>query len=89
MLSITYFLYPSYNNVLDVSNSKLLKSLSGINFLCSHFSRPIFVFCLHVKKQVCKIRLQKISKYIRLKRVKESDSTWTVKPDYSRKDLAA
>ena len=25
----------------------------------------------------------------KLKRVKESDSTWTVKPDYSRKDLAA
>ena len=24
-----------------------------------------------------------------VKRVKESDSTWTVKPDYSRKDLAA
>ena len=27
--------------------------------------------------------------YSRLKRVKESDSTWTVKPDYSRKYLAA
>ena len=27
--------------------------------------------------------------FTNLKRVKESDSTWTVKPDYSRMDLAA
>ena len=45
------------------------------------------------------MRISIISKYFdiplefemsaNVKRVKESDSTWTVKPDYSRKNLAA